>query len=123
MGCCSLRAFLLGALAIASPAQTFTTLSSFNFSDGDHPDFESLVQGTDGNLYGTSLQGGANNAGTVFKLTTSGTLTTIHSFDGADGGYPGAGLVLASDGNLTEPPKRVGPAATARSSGSPPTLR
>jgi len=70
---------LLGvATAIASPAQTFTTLVNFNYTNGANPYFMSLVQGTDGNLYGTTEGGGANGSGTVFKVTASGTLTTLY---------------------------------------------
>jgi len=78
--------FLLGAVfAVASPAQTFKTLVSFNGTDGTSPVFGSLVQGFDGNVYGTTSVGGANGDGTVFRMTPGGTLTTLHSFDGADG--------------------------------------
>ncbi len=64
-----------------------------------------LVQATDGNLYGTTYLGGANGqGGTVFKITPSGTLTTLYSFCSqsgcADGSYPGAALVQATDGNF-----------------------
>jgi len=59
-----------------------------------------LVQAADGNLYGTTFYGGAYGIGTVFKITPGGTLTTLHSFDGTDGGNPEAGLVQASNGNL-----------------------
>jgi uncharacterized repeat protein (TIGR03803 family) len=55
--------------AIASPAQTFNTLASFNGTDGAEPQYMSITQGTDGNLYGTTYSGGANNNGTVFKIT------------------------------------------------------
>jgi hypothetical protein len=58
---------LCAMAAIASPAQTFNTLLSFDGSDGEGPaSFASLVQGLDGNLYGTTLGGGANGNGTVF---------------------------------------------------------
>ena len=56
------------------------------------------VQGTDGNLYGTTYVGGANDQGTIFKLSTSGTLTTLHSFDGTDGAEPLAGVVQGGNG-------------------------
>jgi uncharacterized repeat protein (TIGR03803 family) len=59
-----------------------------------------LVQGSDGNFYGTTQVGGTNGSGTVFKITPSGALTTLHSFDGADGSNPAAVLMQASDGNL-----------------------
>src|ERR1035441_7049705 len=92
--------FLLWATtAITLPAQTFTTLHSFDGTDGAAP-YAGLVQATDGNLYGTTTYYGANDVGTVFKIPTSGTLTTLHSFDNTDGASPYAGLVQANDGNL-----------------------
>jgi uncharacterized repeat protein (TIGR03803 family) len=75
---------------------TLTTLHSFDSTDGDAP--RALVQGTDGNFYGTTTQGGANGYGTVFKITPSGKLTTLDSF--APYGFPEATLVLATDGNF-----------------------
>jgi uncharacterized repeat protein (TIGR03803 family) len=98
--CC---AVLVIALEIAAPAQTFTTLHSFNITDGEEP-VAGLVQGLDGNLYGTTAGGGAYGYGTVFKITPSGTLTTLYSFcaksNCADGRTPFGALVLASDGNF-----------------------
>jgi uncharacterized repeat protein (TIGR03803 family) len=83
--------FLLwAATAVALPAQTFTTLFNFDSTDGADA-YGGLVQGTDGNLYGTTSGGGANSDGTVFSITPSGTLTTLHSFDVTDGEYPLAG--------------------------------
>jgi uncharacterized repeat protein (TIGR03803 family) len=67
--------------------------------DGAYP-YSGLALGSDGSLYGTTYQGGANNDGTVFKITPSGTLTTLHAFGGSDGAYPYSGLALGSDGNL-----------------------
>src|SRR5215475_1706792 len=60
---------------------TFTTLYRFGGQpDGFFPT-AGLVQGTDGNLYGTTSMGGTNCcAGTVFKITLGGMLTTLHSF-------------------------------------------
>jgi uncharacterized repeat protein (TIGR03803 family) len=92
---------LLWALAtIASPAQTFTRLHSFSGTDGSNPQ-GALIQATDGNLYGTTSFGGAHSGcsidkttcGTVYRITTSGTLTTVHSFDGTGGYRPLAGLI------------------------------
>ena len=72
--------FLLCAMTtIALPAQTFTTLHAFEFADGADP-IAGLVQATNGDLYGTTRTGGANRAGTVFKITPSGTLTTLYNF-------------------------------------------
>ena len=58
------------------------------------------MQATDGNFYGTTNEGGTNSNGTVFKITPSGVLTTLHNFNGTDGSGPIVGLVQATDGNL-----------------------
>jgi len=97
-------AFLLWALAaMALPAQTFTTLHNFNNTDGGQP-FGALIQAADGNLYGTTYDGGNNNLGTVFDITPSGSLTSLYSFcalaNCPDGSLPRAGLLQATDGNL-----------------------
>jgi uncharacterized repeat protein (TIGR03803 family) len=104
----SLRLFcLLGfflCAAIASPAQTLTTLASFDFTNGDYPFYGSLVEGPNGSYYGTTLEGGTYGFGTVFEITTAGTLTSLYSFcsppNCTDGGQPYGGLVLDSDGNF-----------------------
>lgn len=60
-----------------------------------------LIQGTDGNLYGVTDTGGANVFyGTVFELTASGILTTLHSFDSTDGNGPDGTLLQATDGRF-----------------------
>ena len=89
--------------SITSPAQTFTALANFDLTNGSGPN-AGLVQGVDGNFYGTTALGGTSNdctdgCGTVFKVTPSGSLTTVHSFDGKDGSYA-TGLVLGTDGNF-----------------------
>lgn len=92
------------AAAIALPAQTLKTLASFDGSNGVGPEYGALVQGLDGNLYGTTSQGGAYGCGTVFAMSTNGTLTTLYSFgvqfECTDGDSPLAGLVQGTDGNL-----------------------
>src|ERR1039457_6836297 len=97
-------AVFCAATAILSSAQTkFTSLLSFNGNNGANPHYVTLVQGTDGNLYGTT-QVSTGTGGTVFKVTTGGTLTTLHTFceggDCSDGAEPLAGLVLATNGNF-----------------------
>jgi uncharacterized repeat protein (TIGR03803 family) len=94
------------ATAIASPAQVpFAVLASFDGTDGANP-FAGLIQASDGNFYGTTPFGGASNdcgvggCGTVFKVTVGGTLTTLHSFDMADGASPFQGLIQAADENF-----------------------
>jgi uncharacterized repeat protein (TIGR03803 family) len=62
--------------------------------------YAALIQGSDGNLYGTTAFGGSGLAGTVFKVTTAGTLTTLHSFNFSDGSSPYAQLVQGTDGNF-----------------------
>ena len=91
---------LYAATAIISPAQTVTTLASFDQTNGATPRFGSLVQATNGDLYGTTQAGGANNYGTIFKITPAGLLTTLHSFNLTDGANPTAGLVQATNGDL-----------------------
>jgi uncharacterized repeat protein (TIGR03803 family) len=91
------------ATAIASHGQTFNTLVTFHGPNGGEPYFESLVQGTDGNLYGTTaIQGVNGNGGTVFKVSVAGVLTTIYNFCSlpscADGGYSVSGLLQATNG-------------------------
>jgi uncharacterized repeat protein (TIGR03803 family) len=60
----------------------------------------SLIQGVDGNLYGTTLGGGITNFGTVFKMTPQGNVTVLYKFDGTHGQTPNGNLMQGSDGNL-----------------------
>jgi uncharacterized repeat protein (TIGR03803 family) len=82
---------------------TFTTLHSFKQTDGQNP-WGQLVQAIDGDLYGTTSAGGANGAGTVFKIGPGGKLTTVYNFcsqsDCTDGAHPLAGLVQTVNGDL-----------------------
>jgi uncharacterized repeat protein (TIGR03803 family) len=83
-----------------SPGQTFKMLLSFDGPDGNGP-YAALVQGTDGDFYGTTSEGGTGFIdGTVFKITPSGMLTSLHSFSGSDGFNPMSALVQATDGNF-----------------------
>lgn len=86
-------------IAAALPAQTFTTLLNFSGSNGSNPS-GSLVQGKDGNLYGTTTAGGVYGGGSIFQATLSGGLTTLHSFIGTEQGVSPHGLMQASDGNF-----------------------
>ncbi len=93
-----------GTVFKITPAGTLTTLYRFcsqtNCADGKAPE-AGLVLATDGNFYGTTYVGGANDSGTVFRITPAGTLTTLYSFcsqrNCTDGLYPYAGLVLSDD--------------------------
>ena len=91
------------ATAISSPAQTLTTLATFDITDGAYP-YGTLVQGLDGNFYGTTYEGGrnlcSNGCGTVFKVTPGGALTMLHAFVKTDSSNPLGALLLTSTGNL-----------------------
>ena len=88
-----------GTVFKMTPSGSLTTLHSFSGTDGYNV-YAGLVQGTDGNFYGTTFNGGAQNVGEVYKITPSGTLTVLHTFDGTDGDYPRAALIQATDGNF-----------------------
>jgi uncharacterized repeat protein (TIGR03803 family) len=74
-------------------------LVSFTVTNGAYP-AAGLTLGADGNLYGTTYGGGSGWAGTVFKVTTNGTLTTLGAFDGFSSGYATAELISGNDGGL-----------------------
>jgi uncharacterized repeat protein (TIGR03803 family) len=90
-----------GTIFKITPSGTLTTLYSFcaqvNCADGSVPQ-AGLIQGANGNFYGTTSGGGAYGYGTIFTITPSGALTTLHSFNGTDGAYPYAGLIQATNG-------------------------
>jgi len=95
-----------GTIFKITPAEVLTTLHSFTCTDGSSPN--GIVQGTDGNLYGTTYGGGKYSSyycsnegcGTVFKATTSGVFTSLHSFQLTDGALPYKPPVQASDGTF-----------------------
>ena len=93
------------ATAIASPAQTLTTLHNFAGPEGATPSAP-MVLASDGNFYGTTIYGGAHGAGAVFKITPSGTLSLLYSFCSVHGYYGCAdgnaplGMVQGRDGNF-----------------------
>ena len=77
-----------------------TVLHAFSGPDGSHPS-SGLIGDARGNLYGTTYDGGTSGYGTVFKLNTSGLLTTLYNFTNViDGAYPRASLVQDTQGNL-----------------------
>jgi len=96
--------FAVGLLGVdVVRAQTFTLLHSFSDTDGSAPEGR-LVQGRDGNFYGTTSDivgaGSSTNSGTVFRIDSDGHLTTLHTFNGEDGYQPSGALVQDSDGYL-----------------------
>jgi len=105
-----------GTIFKITPSGTLTTLYSFcsqyinsTCKDGATP-YAGLIQGANGDFYGTTSMGGANDndicnlygggCGTLFKITPSGTLTTLHNFHGTDGYQPYGALIQATDGNF-----------------------
>ena len=95
-----------GVVYKATSAGKITVLHAFKGypTDGNRP-IGILAQGTDGNFYGTTYQGGANNQGTVFKISPAGVYTLLYSFNHSAGNpndpdLPQAGLTLGSDGNF-----------------------
>jgi len=84
----------------------FCTVGNGTCSDGGYPD--SLIWGSDGNFYGTTQGGGTfqgflcstSGCGTVFSMTPTGTLTTLHVFTGGGDGSVPIGVMQATDGNL-----------------------
>lgn len=96
-----------GVVFKITPNGAYTVLHTFcslsGCKDGENS-YAQLIQGTDGNLYGTTFAGGSHKFGTVFKITRAGVLTTLYNFCAKskcpDGEFPQTGLVQASNGNF-----------------------
>lgn len=90
-----------GIIFEVTPSGVESVLHSFGgVGDGSLPN-GNLIRDGKGNLYGTTGLGGAYGSGTAFEVSASGTETLLHSFgSGTDGKFPGAGLVMDSQGNL-----------------------
>jgi uncharacterized repeat protein (TIGR03803 family) len=95
-----------GTIFSVTPSGVLTTLFTFNGTNGYAP-LGGLTQGSDGNFYGTTNEGGTTfvNAaspgdGTIFKMTSGGTLTSLVSFTGLNGDFPRSRLLLGADGNF-----------------------
>jgi uncharacterized repeat protein (TIGR03803 family) len=86
-------------VAIACEKNTSVLYFFQGGSDGEQP-VADLLQGADGSFYGTTNVGGVNGDGTVFKVTTAGSESVLHTFSGADGQNPGGALIEDSSGNL-----------------------
>jgi len=103
-----------GTIFKVTPSGEFDLLHAFcsltNCLDGATP--ASLVQGSDGNFYGTTESGGTAGVGTVFKITPAGALTTLYNFCAGDctqGYFPQGGLIQGSDGNFYGTTSNGGP--------------
>jgi uncharacterized repeat protein (TIGR03803 family) len=78
-----------------------TVLHSFGGSGDGQTPFGSLIQASDGNLYGMTAAGGDYSSGVAFRMTLLGAETLLHSFgSGTDGANPAGSLVQGSDGNF-----------------------
>ena len=90
----------LGAIFKITPAGAITLLHSFDGTHGGEP-YAPLMQASDGNFYGATVNGGQYGNGVVFEMSPAGVFTDLHDFtNGSDGGYPNGDLVLDSNGNI-----------------------
>ncbi|MES2661051.1 MAG: choice-of-anchor tandem repeat GloVer-containing protein [Verrucomicrobiota bacterium] len=92
-----------GTVFRITPDGTLTTLAEFNPTGTSHKGFypqAGVALGNDGNIYGTTLRGGENGYGTIFKMTADGTLTTIRDCNSDSDAYPRSSIIAAADGNL-----------------------
>jgi uncharacterized repeat protein (TIGR03803 family) len=78
---------------------SLTTLVTFNYTGNGANGEPGLILGQDGNFYGCTSNGGAYSYGTVYKMTPTGSLTTIHAFDDTDGWDPDS-LMQTADGTF-----------------------
>jgi uncharacterized repeat protein (TIGR03803 family) len=88
-------------IAVASPGQTLTTLFSFNGTDGSSP--TTLIQGIDGNFYGTTAGGGSPGGGTFFRMDSADDVSTLYNFCSQNNCADGAGpntLMQTQQGNF-----------------------
>jgi uncharacterized repeat protein (TIGR03803 family) len=89
-----------GTVFRITPSGAYTKLYEFAYeNDGGNPS-GSLVEDKNGNLYGTTYDAGLNGYGTVFQLSPSGALTTLHAFNYNDGASPAGGLIFGKGGAL-----------------------
>ena len=92
-----------GSIFRVTPAGEYTNLVGFTGNGGSNRGarpLNALVAGSDGNLYGVTPEGGAKNAGTVFRVTPGGALTTLCEFAGNGGAMPYGPLAQMPDGNF-----------------------
>jgi len=90
-----------GTIFKITPSGTYKVLKALaSQTNGGNP-YGNLFQNSDGFLYGMTKTGGAKSAGTIFKISTAGAFTVIHSFDApAEGSGANGGLIKGKDGNL-----------------------
>jgi uncharacterized repeat protein (TIGR03803 family) len=90
-----------GTIFRITPNGILTTLYSFTGGNDGYWPVGALVQGSDGNLYGTTWKGGTSGDGTIFRIAPAGKFATLHTFQGGSEGIgPQAAMVQGQDGNL-----------------------
>jgi uncharacterized repeat protein (TIGR03803 family) len=92
----------LSGLGVNGQQSIVTILYSFAGTNGENPEGH-LIEGRDGSLYGTTRTGGQYGYGTVYKMTLSGSVTTLYTFsmyNGTNGSVPEAPVIQGQDGNL-----------------------
>jgi uncharacterized repeat protein (TIGR03803 family) len=90
----------LGTVFTITPSGTVKVLYNFTGSSSGSGPFAPPIQGSNGDLFGTTTEGGTNNDGTVYSITPSGTLVWSTSFDGTNGNRPFAPLVQGNNGSF-----------------------
>jgi len=90
-----------GTVFRITPTGALKVLYNFDKTHGQQP-YAGLIQGNDGNFYGTTTSGGTEDSGVIYAIMPAGSLTVLHSFNNLneDGYLPYAGLTLGSDGNF-----------------------
>jgi len=89
--------------AAASQGYAARVLHAFvtNIENDGVPSGNALIKASDGNYYGVTQHGGSNGVGVLFRITSGGFYTILHTFGiGSDGQVPHGGLVIGNDGNL-----------------------
>lgn len=89
------------SITLTAHSQSAVSIYSFDASgtNGAYPE-ANLILGPDGNFYGTTESGGSTTNGTIFKVSTDGSFTTLVNFNGTNGANPQAALTLGPDGNF-----------------------
>ena len=102
--------FFQGTVFKITPRGIPTLLYTFTGKDDGASPYAPPIQAADGNFYGTTEIGGTSHAGTIYKMTPTGTLATLHSFDNTHGAQPIGPLVQGTDGNFYGTTVSGGPA-------------
>jgi len=100
----------VGTIYKLTPGGTFSVIHHMSLAADGGNSYSSLVEGSDGNLYGVAYYGGTYGYGTIFRVTTGGNLTLLKSLNASsDGGYPLSDLIQGKDGNFYGTASSYGP--------------